>query len=192
MSFETNDQWPSAQLDDVARLHLLAAGLPGVSVHERVINRPFEEVWSFVSQLDDAVPRFDADVRRLRIRRAEPTPDGGKRLAITASSPWWLLWCPVRFEVDIRDGWCWMVARPQVYVVGMAAIADGDRTRFAHLEGVSIPAPRRLAPLLRPLHAVSRWRHRHHLPHDVDGIERELRVEAARRSARAGGTVVQK
>jgi hypothetical protein len=168
------EQWPTAELSDIARLHLLAEGLPGATVHERVIDRPFAEVWDFVSRLEESVPRFDSDVRRLRIRRSEPTPDGGRRLDIVATAPWWLAWFPARFDVDLRDGWCWMVSRPQAYVVGMAAVAEGERTRFAHLEGMTFRAPRPVARLLAPVHRLSRWRHRHHIPHDVDGIERAL------------------
>jgi hypothetical protein len=46
----------------------------------------------------------------------------------------------------------------------------------AVLEGVALPWPPLLRRLARPVLAVSRWRHRHHVPHDVDGIERHVRA----------------
>jgi hypothetical protein len=92
-----------------------------------------------------------------------------------ARGPWWLGRRAIGFDVELRPGWCWMVARrPQLYVVGMAAVPDGDGTLFGHLEGVVLPAPRWVSPLVRPILAVSRLRHRHHVPRDVDGIERLL------------------
>ncbi len=81
---------------------------------------------------------------------------------------------PFRFDVELTEGWCWMVARPQVYVVGMAAEPHGDRTRFALLEGVSLRGAGPLRALVAPLTTLRRWRHVRHVPHDVDGIERLL------------------
>jgi hypothetical protein len=63
-----------------------------------------------------------------------------------------------------------MATRPQAYLVGMAAEPDGDRTRFAHLEGFGFHAPRPLQSLLRPVLALSGWRHRRHVAHDVAAI----------------------
>jgi len=160
----TAAEWPTAELDRVARLRVLAAGLPGVALRERTIDVPFDRVWAFVSDFERSVPAFDADVSSLRIRRR----DGG-RLGIVARGSWRLLRAPLAFDVDLRAGWCLMVSRPRFYVVGMAAEPDGDRTRFGHLEGL-VGDTR----FLRPLLAVSRVRHRRHVAHDLDGIEREL------------------
>ena len=66
-----------------------------------------------------------------------------------------------------------MVARPQVYVVGMAAeplAGDPGRTRYLHLEGVPRNG-RLLGPLVRATTAI----HRRHVASDVDGIERARR-----------------
>lgn len=156
--------WPAAELGDIARLRVLAAALPGVAVHERLIDAPFDEVWRFVGDLERSAPTFDRDVTWLRIKERD-----GDRLRIVAGGPSWAFRAPLAFEVHLRPGWCWMVGRRQLYVVGMAAEPDGERTRFAHLEGVG-----GAARWLRPVHAISRWRHEHHLPHDVDGIERAL------------------
>lgn len=150
--------WPMAELDGIARLRALAAGLPGTAVQERLIDAPFDTVWGFVTDLETSVPEFDRDVARIRIVRA-----AGEHLRIHAWSPGVPL--PLPFDVTLRPGWCWMVSDPQIYVVGMAAIPERDRTRFAHLEGL-------VGRFLTPVLPVSRWRHRRHVARDLDGIER--------------------
>lgn len=157
-------EWPTAELDRIARLRVLAAGLPGVVLRERTIDTPFDRVWAFVSDFERSVPAFDADVASLKIRHRE-----GDRLRIVARGSWRLLRVPLAFDVDVHPGWCLMVSRPRLYVVGMAAEPDGDRTRFGHLEGV-VGDTRYLGPVL----ALTRVRHRRHVTHDLDGIEREL------------------
>ena len=162
------DAWPTAELDGIARLRVLAAGLPGVVLVERTLDVSFERLWDFVTDFESSVPQFELDVRSVQVRQRE-----GERLKIRSWASWRLLWVPATFDVDLRSGWCWMVSRPQSapvgYVIGMAAEPEGDRTRFGHLEGVV--GWRRA---LRPLLAASRLRHRRHVPRDVDGIERAL------------------
>jgi hypothetical protein len=159
--------WPTVELDRVARLRVLSRVLSGVALEERTIAAPFDVVWSFVSDLPNSVPRFDRDVGSIEILERD-----GDRLKIISRPPHVPI--PVRFDVELRDGWCWMVARPQLYIVGMAAVPAAEHTRFAMLEGVSPASPEVLRPLLAPISAMSRWRHRRHLPHDLDGIERAL------------------
>jgi hypothetical protein len=158
----TGDPWPTARLDGVGRLRALAAGLPGTYVAERLIDAPFEDVWGFVSDLERSVPQFEADVSRLRIVRS-----AGERLRVHSWVPG--VPVPLAFDVVLRPGWCWMVSRPQLYVVGMAAEPEGDRTRYAHLEGL-------VGRFLGPVLPLSRRRHRRHVPHDLDGIERGARA----------------
>jgi hypothetical protein len=165
--------WPVATLSDMARLRLLAEGLPGVALHERHIAAPFDAVWALVSDFEQ-VPTWDTDVTSVEIIRQD-----GERLDIRSAGPWWLRRMRFRFDVEIRPGWCFMVSRPQRYIVGMAAEPEGEGTRFLHLEGVLLPGPSWLRPLVRPLLAISRWRHRHHVPRDVDGVERRLGLRGA-------------
>jgi hypothetical protein len=110
---------------------------------------------------------FDADVRKVRVVRRE-----GERLTLWGFGSWRFLWLPNLFRVQLRDGFCWMSS--QGYVVGMAAIPEGERTRFVHLEGVHVHGPKFARFLARPLERISRLRHRRHVPHDIDGIERCL------------------
>jgi hypothetical protein len=159
--------WPTAELNPIARLRVLAAGLPGVWVEERVIDAAFDRVWEFAADLEVSAPAFDTDVAELRVverddDRLTARVRGARRFL---GLSWWV-------EAELRSGWCWMVTRPQFYVVGMAAEPAGTATRFAHLEGVNVTGSAALVALARPLHTASRWRHRRHVPHDVDELER--------------------
>ncbi len=159
--------WPTAALGPLARLRALAAGLPGAAVEERTIDAPFEAVWGFISDLERSVPTFDQDVRSLQV-----TSRQGTRLVAKAASSWRVARIPLSFAIDLEPGWCWMVARPHLYVVAMAAEPDPDdpgRTRYAHLEGVAL-RHRALAPIAR----LTRVHTRRHVRHDVDGITRAV------------------
>jgi hypothetical protein len=159
--------WPAVELDRVAQLRVLSRALSGVALAERTIAAPFDVVWGFVADLPNSVPQFDRDVASIEIVERD-----GERLKVVSRPP--LLPIPFRLDVELREGWCWMVAHPQLYVVGMAAVPAGEHTRFAMLEGVSFAGPSALRSMLAPVSAISRWRHRRHLPHDLDGIERAL------------------
>ncbi|HMJ75997.1 MAG TPA: hypothetical protein VK507_08495 [Iamia sp.] len=160
----TAETWPTADLRPIGRARALAAGLPGTAIQEGVIDAPFDRVWGFIADLERSVPEFDVDVARLRILERD-----GTRLRVRARSSWRMAGVPIGFDVDLEDGWCWMVSRPRLYVVAMAAEPDPDdpgRTRYAHLEGITV-RPRALA-------RATRWRTRHHVASDVVGIERAL------------------
>jgi hypothetical protein len=150
-------QWPTAQLDPVRQMLVLARVLPTVGVVERVLDAPYQRVWSFIQDLEHSVPAFDPAVRWLRILSHE-----GERLVVTAATTG----TPFRqrFDVELRHGWCLM--RSRLYLVGMAAAPLGERTRYVHLEGLPYRGAsplRALRPLLRRVVAA-----------DVDGIAREL------------------
>ena len=159
--------WPSVELDPLRRLRVMARVLPGVWMEERVIDAPFADVWGFASDLERA-PEFDSDLASVKILWRE-----GERLRIRVKADVFGIALPAgEVAVELREGWCWM--RSPIYVVGMAAVAEGDRTRFGHLEGVPLRGPELVQGLLRPVAWVSRLRHRYHVPHDVDAIERSL------------------
>jgi hypothetical protein len=136
-------QWPTARLDPVRQLRVLAEVLPGVGLVERLLDVPFERVWSLLADLERSVPAFDPMVGSLRILSRD-----GERLTVAARMP--LLPVTLRFEVELREGWCLM--RSRSYLVGMAAVPVGAQTRYAHLEGV----PWRGGPLLRLLRPLFR------------------------------------
>ena len=158
---------PSAALDPIRRLRVLAETLDGVAFVEGVLDAPYEPAWRWLTDFEHTLHRFERDVWRARVRSRRYAGDR-QRLRLRA-------WpAPFLFDVEVRDGWCWM--HSPVYVVGMAAVPDGPgRTRYATLEGIPTPGPPWARRLLRPLAALSRRRHRRHLPRDLAGIARELR-----------------
>jgi hypothetical protein len=124
---ETDARWPSARIDDVARLRAIAAARPHLAYRERVIDAPFDVVWSVLGDLERGVPQFDHYVRWIRI-----TARDGERLTLESNAP--LFGPPLRFEAIHRPGWCVMRARHAE--VGMAAAPTGiGRTRVGHFEG---------------------------------------------------------
>jgi hypothetical protein len=162
-------EWPTVELDHISRLRILSRVLPGVWMEERLIDAPFERVWGFASDLERA-PEFDTDVRSVKVLWRE-----GEQARIRVRAEVFGVGLPAGdVAVELREGWCWM--RSPLYVVGMAAVPEGDRTRFGHLEGVPLAGPPWVQQLLRPVARVSRWRHSYHVPADVDAIERSLGV----------------
>jgi len=136
--------WPSASLDPVRRLHVVAAGLPNAGIGEVDLDVPYAEAWSWLMDLEHSIPRFDTVVERVRITGT----DGRGRLRMRA----WQrgLPVPMPFLVTVEDGWCVMQARARAFAVLMAArpTADG-RTRYAHAEAVPIPGTGFLRPRLQ-------------------------------------------
>ncbi len=164
----TADGWPAAALGTVQRMAVLATALPGAHLEERQVAASFEFVWSYLSDIEHSIPEFDESVAALRI-----TDRDGPHLKAQArtAGPVGL---PMTFDIELRPGWCWMVARPGLYIVGFAAEPAGDQTRLAHLEALHVPGPEKVRRALRPVVALPRRRIARHVGHDLDGIERAL------------------
>ena len=132
-------QWPVASLGPIARARALAASIPSAAWAEDVLDAPYDVAWPWVADLETSVPRFDTQVRALRVleRHAQ---DGAETLRITAST----LGVHIPFSVRLEDGFCLMQARARLYLVLMAAEPHdgGARTRFFHLEAVPLPGTR--------------------------------------------------
>ena len=119
---ERLSRWPSARVDEVARLRAIAAARPHLAYCERTIEAPFELVWSTFGDIERGVPS-----RAIRI-----TDRDGERLKFEYNSP--ILGGALRFDAIYRPGWC--VLRSWAAEVGMAATpVDAARTRVAHFEG---------------------------------------------------------
>lgn len=135
---------PPAELDPIRRLRVLAAAIPGAAVAERVLDAPFDAVWETVADLEH-VNGIEIFVGSPHIRSRRPDPEtGGERLELEYK---------VRplgkrevLDVDLRPGWCFM--QSQLGIAAMAAVAEGERTRFAHLEAVRLPGRRLFGPFL--------------------------------------------
>ena len=133
-------EWPVGDLDPVRRMRILAAATPGVGYAEKLIPVPFEAVWEAASDLEHELPRMLTDLRSFEITSAR-----GERL--TAHARGWL-GQRARFDVILRPGWCVMQSR--FLTGGMAAVPEGQATRFAFLGGLRLPGIRLVDPLLRP------------------------------------------
>ena len=130
--------WPAAELDAIRRLRVLAAAVPGAVVAEATLDAPFARVWSVAADLEHELPRYLTDVRSLRITGVQ-----GERLRAHARGYAGLR---ARFDIVLRPGWC--VMRSRFLLGAMAAVGDGDHTRFAFLTGAHIPAQRLAGPAL--------------------------------------------
>ncbi len=159
--------WPAVELDPIQRVEVLAAALPGTVVHRSEFDQDLATFWSWISDLERSVPAFDSDVSSLQILSIE-----GANLRIRARGPWWMAFAPIRFDVRLEEGFCWMTSR--LYVVGMGAVDHDGRTIFAHCEGVHLAGPSWLRRVLRPVFWLSRFRHHRHVRSDLAGMRRAL------------------
>ena len=160
-------EWPTVELDPIARLRVMARTLPGVFMEERVLDAPLDDVWNLVTDFETWVPQFDSDVDAVRI-----LGQGERGPRIRAYGRLLGRRFGLDIDVELERGWCWMPS--PYYVVGMGAVAEGGRTRFGHLEGVPLGGPPLVQRMLLPVAWASRFRHSRHVPRDVDGIERCL------------------
>ncbi len=167
---QLDERWPSVALDPLMRLRVLGASLAGVAFQERTLAVPFEEVWSFISDLERSVPSFDPLVRSVQVLERS---DDGEHLVIRARPS------PFLFRVELTEGLCLM--HSAVFMVVMAAEPVGPgATRFGHLEGVPTAGPRVLQAVQRPIVRSLRPLHRRNVRHDIDGIVRCLSEERRR------------
>ncbi|HUI04517.1 MAG TPA: hypothetical protein VLZ77_13320 [Acidimicrobiales bacterium] len=139
-------RWPVAALGPIARARALAAAVPGAASAEGVLDAPYDVAWPWVADLEHSVPRFDAQVRALRVLERRPHGDA-EELRIRATS----FGVSLPFTVRLENGFCLMQARRRLYLVVMAAepVEEGARTRFFHMEAVPLPGTRPLRRHLR-------------------------------------------
>ncbi|MER7583606.1 hypothetical protein [Kitasatospora sp. NPDC097691] len=127
------DGWPTVELDPVRRLRVLAAAGAGRPLFaERRFAAGFDAVWSVAGDLSGELPGLISGLRSFEVG---PGAGGrGGRLEGVAVS---VVGHRERFEIVLRDGWCLMQSR--VLLGGMAAVPDGDGTRFALLAALRVP-----------------------------------------------------
>jgi hypothetical protein len=134
-------------IDPIERLHLIAAGLPGAAVLERVLNAPFDAVWATATDFEGALSGFEVSVGGARVIERD-----GERVTLESRLP--VLRTRQRVDIHVRDGWCLMQGRG--FVAGMAARPEGERTRFAHLEAARIPGAALTRPLMKAKMVLTR------------------------------------
>ncbi|GIH15834.1 SRPBCC family protein [Rugosimonospora africana] len=132
--------WPIGEFDDLRRLRVLHAALPGTMLAETVLPASFDRVWSVLGDVEKEFPGLVPDVRSIRVVER----DGERMRALVRGRSG--LRAP--FEMVLRPGWCLM--RSRFLVFGMAAVPAGDHTRFGYLAGLRVPGKRVIAPLLAP------------------------------------------
>ncbi len=139
-------QWPVAAFGPIGRARAMAASIPSAAWTEGILDAPYAVAWPWIADLAVSVPRFDTQVRKLRVlaRRAE---DGAERLRVAATT--FGVACPLR---RAARGRLLSHAGPGPYVPrphGGRAPRRGARTRFMHLEAVPLPGTRLLRARLQ-------------------------------------------
>ena len=135
---------PPGSFDDLHGVRVLQASMPGAMLAETVLRAPLDEVWAVLEDVERGFPGLVPDVRRVRIVRRD-----GENLRVDVEGRSHLR---APFDMVLRSGWCLMQSRFLVF--GMAAVAEGDTTRFGYLAGLRLPGKRLLSPVL------SRWHRR--------------------------------
>ncbi|MEU9181919.1 hypothetical protein AB0C90_34830 [Streptomyces sp. NPDC048550] len=144
-------------LDEVNRLRIMAAGVRGARVAERVIPAPLDAVWAVMGDLEGEFGRFQPDMRSVRVLRV-----AGDRVEALARSKYGFR---AHFRGVLRPGWCWLQSR--FIIIGMAAAPDpSGGTRVALTGGVRVPGRAAIVPF---------------------GAQRELELAVERLKARVGG-----
>jgi hypothetical protein len=112
----------------IDELRVLARVIPGLVLHEIVVDAPYERAWPIVADFERSVPIADRTIRSFRVR-------GRRDDRFTAR----VNGMPV--DGLVEEGLSLMQAKGRTYLVGVAAEATPDgRTRLALMEGI----PRRL------------------------------------------------
>jgi hypothetical protein len=140
--------WPVAELDQVRRMRILAASLPGVLFAEDYIDVPFDRVWAYVNDVETSIPALITDVRSFRVVSrgtvtGPATAEDGAGLEVEErlkAKAVGLLGNRGAFDVVLKSGWCLMQSR--LVIGGLAATPEGEGTRFAGCGGLRFPGGR--------------------------------------------------
>lgn len=132
MTGAADSGWPTAELDPVRRLKVIASASRHPTYAERYFEVPLDQLWSVVSDLERELPHIVPGLRSFTL-----TDGDGDRLQGRAVSS---LGHRERFEVVLRPGWCLMQSR--ILTGGMAAVADGTGSRFAFFSSLRFPGGR--------------------------------------------------
>ncbi|GAA4248375.1 hypothetical protein [Dactylosporangium darangshiense] len=131
-------QWPIAEVDRVARLRALAAGVSGAAVTERVVAADLAAVWAVLSDFEEGFGLVEPDMRRVRVAASD-----GERIELDARSRFGFR---ARLVGTHRPGWLWLQSR--FLLIGIAAAAEpGGGTRVAFTGGIRVPGRAALLPV---------------------------------------------
>ncbi|MER6389816.1 hypothetical protein ACFXEL_35360 [Streptomyces sp. NPDC059382] len=132
------DEKVDATVDEVGRLRIMVAGVPGARIVERVLPAEPAAVWAVMGDLEGEFRRFQPDMRGLRVLRVT-----GDRVEALARSRYGFR---AHLRGVVRPGWCWLQSR--FLIIGMAASPEpGGGTRVALTGGVRVPGRAAIVPL---------------------------------------------
>jgi hypothetical protein len=130
--------WPDASLDPVRRLMVMADAVRGARTITRVVDAPFDTVWTRLSDLEGDFGRIQPDMRHVRVELR-----AGEHVEALVRSRFGMR---ARLRGVLRPGWCWMQSR--FLIIGMAAVQHTDgRTLVALTGGVRVPGQAAVIPL---------------------------------------------
>ena len=130
MSARVETGWPVVELDTVQRLRVIAAGLRHVVLGEAVIDAPIQRVWGVMGDLEQGTPHYELGVHSARIVSRD-----GEQIELDVRT---VLGTRLRYDVELRFGWCLMQSRASQIGMAATSIEGGTRTRVAHFEGSSL------------------------------------------------------
>lgn len=131
-------EWPDTTLDPVRRLRVVAAGVRGAAVTERVVPADFPEVWTTLTDFEDGFTRVQPDMRRVHLLSRVTD-----RVELLATSRHGMRARLVGVE---RPGWCWLQSRFLIIAMAAAPAAAGG-TRIALTGGVRVPTRAAIVPI---------------------------------------------
>jgi hypothetical protein len=132
------DNWPTAELDPVRRLRVLAAGIPGAAVTERVFDTAPAQAWDLMWGDGRNFTVFQTDMHSIESMERDE-----ERVRMLVRSRYGMR---AQLEGTVRIGWCWLQSR--FLLIGMAAAAEpGGGTRVALTGGVRVPGRAALIPI---------------------------------------------
>jgi hypothetical protein len=118
-------------IDPIDRLAILAAALPGAAVRQRRIAAPFDAVWQVIADLENATPRYEPGVARVRVIEQR-----GELLRVLVQDT---AGREELMDARLRPGWCLM--QSATLVIAFAARRLDGETLLAHLELWRAQAP---------------------------------------------------
>lgn len=153
--------WPTVGLDAVRRLRVLSETLRAPLYAETHLAAAPAEVWAVAGDLPGELPRWIRTMRTFDYLDGAHGAPGAVRRAVAVSR----IGHRAVFDVVLEPGWC--VMQSPFVIGGMAAVPDGDGTRFAVLGGVRGRLPRVRRVLFTPFGGMSARRMLRHLARRV-------------------------
>ncbi|MCT2589302.1 hypothetical protein LHJ74_05030 [Streptomyces sp. N2-109] len=129
MTGVVDEDWPTADLDTLRQLQVIAGAAKYPSYAERHFDVPVRQLWSVASDLERELPHIVSGLRSFTILESGGDRHSGRAVSVIGHRE--------RFEVVLRPGWCLMQGR--VLTSGMAAVPEGEGSRFAFYSSARFP-----------------------------------------------------